>query len=434
MRAGFVGLGCLVAAVAAVPPDATEATRGRRRRLNHAGEVRRVARLWAETPEAHHRASPAAASLLADAAALSGGGGATLQPEGELLPVAFSWSNASGVDYLTPVRNQHIPRYVRSPPRRPSNPCPPNQPPAHARAHFHPPHPATRRLCPQCGSCWAYAATSTLADRWNIASVRNEGRLPHLQLATQHLIGCAPEAGTCQGGDDLAVYSYAAQSGIPHESCSAYMAQDMKCSAEDGITDTNRPPCYNCDEHSNCFVMPKYHKLFARPGSVRRVAGPAAMRRELHANGPLSCGIVASDKLEKRYESGVFAETLDNDSRINHVVELVGWGTDEFNNQYWVRTSPEPARALRTPHRREPTATCPCTCTLLTRRRLCFLVVCACVCACRAQLARNSWGYEWGEGGFFRIVTSENRGPLGTGNNLIEEECAFATPDRFAVE
>jgi len=329
-----------------VPPDATEATRGRRRRLNHAGEVRRVARLWAETPEAHHRASPAAASLLADAAALSGGGGATLQPEGELLPVAFSWSNASGVDYLTPVRNQHIPRY--------------------------------------CGSCWAYAATSTLADRWNIASVRNEGRLPHLQLATQHLIGCAPEAGTCQGGDDLAVYSYAAQSGIPHESCSAYMAQDMKCSAEDGITDTNRPPCYNCDEHSNCFVMPKYHKLFARPGSVRRVAGPAAMRRELHANGPLSCGIVASDKLEKRYESGVFAETLDNDSRINHVVELVGWGTDEFNNQYW--------------------------------------------------LARNSWGYEWGEGGFFRIVTSENRGPLGTGNNLIEEECAFATPDRFAVE
>ena len=83
-----------------------------------------------------------------------------------------------------------------------------------------------------------------------------------------------------------------------------------------------------------------------------------------------------------QYEGGIFSEVQpDNDARINHVVGVVGWGTDEDNNSYWV--------------------------------------------------VRNSWGTEWGEDGFMRIVTSDNQGPAGTGNNMIEEECAFAEVDRF---
>ena len=43
-------------------------------------------------------------------------------------------------------------------------------------------------------------------------------------------------------------------------------------------------------------------------------------------------------------------------------------------------------------------------------------------------------GTEWGEDGFLRLVTSDNTGPLGTGNNLVETECTMATPDRYAKE
>ena len=112
------------------------------------------------------------------------------------------------------------------------------------------------------------------------------------------------------------------------------------------------------------------------------VTSPTAMRKELHENGPIVCGIMATQKMEHDYSGGIFAEpTSEKDSRINHVVEVVGWGKDPQGNSYW--------------H------------------------------------ARNSWGTEWGEGGFMRIVTSDNKGPAGTGNNLIEKLCVFATPDRY---
>ena len=108
------------------------------------------------------------------------------------------------------------------------------------------------------------------------------------------------------------------------------------------------------------------------------------MKAEIYANGPISCGIQATNKMEHRYSGGVFSEAAsETDSRINHVVGVVGWGVDHVGNEYWV--------------------------------------------------VRNSWGTEWGEDGFMRLVTSANTGPAGKGNNLVETECTYAVPDRYAV-
>ena len=121
-----------------------------------------------------------------------------------------------------------------------------------------------------------------------------------------------------------------------------------------------------------------------REHSIGTLSGAPAMKAEIFQNGPISCGIQATNAMEHKYANGVFGEPPSEiDSRINHVVEVVGWGTDNKNNNYW--------------H------------------------------------VRNSWGTEWGEDGFMRLVTSDNPGPAGNGNNLVETECTYATPDRYAL-
>ena len=98
----------------------------------------------------------------------------------------------------------------------------------------------------------------------------------------------------------------------------------------------------------------------------------------------------------------------DVDSRINHVVEVVGWGVDDEGDE----CNGAASRANAAP---------------LSPRVL------APLSSFTDWHVRNSWGAEWGENGFMRIVTSENNGPSGTGNNLIETECSYAVPDRYSI-
>lgn len=269
---------------------------------------------------------------------------------GELMPQDFNWGNVSGVSFLIPMRNQHIPLY--------------------------------------CGSCWAFASTNVLSDRWNVRYRNSGSPPPNIMLSTQNVLSCGnalTKCGTCQGGDDVPVFTYAQTHGIPHESCSNYMAVDTTCDANGPIGGTNRPQCYNCDEETVCYSIKEYHRLYVREGSIGTASGGSAMKAEILANGPISCGIMATPAMEHHYSYGVFSEPPSEiDSRINHLVEVVGWGVDDKANEYW--------------------------------------------------RVRNSWGEEWAEGGFMRIVTSDNTGPAGTGNNLIETECTYATPDRWSLQ
>ena len=251
------------------------------------------------------------------------------------LPTDFSWSNVNGTNYLGTVRNQHIPVY--------------------------------------CGSCWAMGSTSALADRYNIA--RGPGYFPSAYLSVQNVISCGNDAtgcGTCNGGDDLPVYKYAAEEGIPDETCNNYRAENEQC-----LSATYGSECYTCSPGSaGCAGIESYKRLYA--DEYGSCDGYAKMKAEIYARGPISCGVDANAEMEA-YTGGIFSS---KGSSINHIISIAGWGVEPTTgDEYWV--------------------------------------------------LRNSWGEPWGEEGFMRIVTSENKGPAGTDNLAVERECAFATVKAF---
>jgi len=244
-----------------------------------------------------------------------------------------------------------------------------------------------------CGSCWAFAATSVLADRWYIrqllADRSGKAQPTVLRLSVQNVLSCGNKAtgcGTCHGGTDASVYEYSRLAGIPDDSCSSYMAVDTTCHENAPVTDTNKPGCYTCwpdqDEGkpAKCVALTTFRKLFS--SAVGSVRGPDEMKAEIYARGPISCGIDATDELEAYAPGTTFAQPASSPlTGINHVVSVVGWGLDEAGNSYWK--------------------------------------------------IRNSWGVAWGDEGFARIVTSFNLGPLGTNNNLVESECYYGVVDRY---
>merc|ERR1719410_2353185 len=93
------------------------------------------------------------------------------------------------------------------------------------------------------------------------------------------------------------------------------------------------------------------------------------IKSEIYARGPVAAGVNANEILE--YMGGIINMPYKS-KEIDHIVSIVGWGTDEnTNTQYWI--------------------------------------------------VRNSWGEYWGERGFFRIVLGSNQ--LG-----IEGTCSWANP------
>lgn len=94
------------------------------------------------------------------------------------------------------------------------------------------------------------------------------------------------------------------------------------------------------------------------------------MKAEIHAHGPISCGIHVSDAFVE-YTGGIYSEHI-RFPMINHEISVVGYGHDDESGQdYWI--------------------------------------------------GRNSWGSYWGEWGFFRMKMH--------GDGLaIESDCVAGIP------
>lgn len=246
------------------------------------------------------------------------------------LPANFDWRNNNGVNFATWNVNQHIPIY--------------------------------------CGSCWAQAATASLADRFNIHFPNHSPSA--IALNPQMIVNCQA-GGSCNGGDPVGVYHYAYSHGIPDSSCVQYVAANLqgKCAPEDICKDCHGPaPDADKDGQENCWAVTNYKKYYV--SDYYSFSGARKMKAEIFKNGPISCGIDATDKLHV-YSGGIFSEKKAMPI-INHIISVIGWGYDEATKtEFWI--------------------------------------------------ARNSWGTYWGEQGMFRIEMHQN-------NLAIETDCNAGIP------
>jgi len=257
------------------------------------------------------------------------------------LPADWDWRNINGTNFLTESRNQHIPQY--------------------------------------CGACWAFGTLSSFNDRIKIA---RKGAFPETILAPQVLINCGG-GGSCNGGNVGGVFEYMERHGLPDETCQNYEATN------DGNDCHPLGVCETCSPNGTCtqvtneklWTLASYGYAHTGPdkdASGATVGNSEKLKAEIMQNGPLACGIHATDELEaygtttpvSSYPGGIFEQRV-LFAMPNHILSIVGWGTDKENGEYWI--------------------------------------------------IRNSWGTYWGEEGYAKIRMD--------GKNLgVDRTCSWATP------
>lgn len=190
----------------------------------------------------------------------------------------------------------------------------------------------------QCGSCWAFASTATIESHVALAS----GTL--LTLSTQQLVSCAPNplqcggTGGCFGSVPEVAFQYAQLYGMTTEWMFPYTS----------YFGGDAPVCnMNMSKVPAVAEITGYQKL--------PVNDYEAVMDALVNIGPLAVNVQAD--VWKDYVGGVY-DGCNNMSNValDHVVSLVGYGTDPKLGHYW--------------------------------------------------LVRNSWDATWGEQGYIRLRRS----------------------------
>uniref|UniRef100_A0A6M2DUC3 SMB domain-containing protein n=1 Tax=Xenopsylla cheopis TaxID=163159 RepID=A0A6M2DUC3_XENCH len=201
-----------------------------------------------------------------------------------------------------------------------------------------------------CGSSWAVSTVNVAADRLAILSKGRET----VRLSAQNLLACNKRHQKgCRGGHLDVVWQYLRKNGVVDEKCYPYEASDRGCRIHRGDNLLT----------AQCNIPEKVLRTdLYSVGPAYRLHNDTDVMHELMVSGPVQ----ATMKVYRdffAYAGGIYKHSSHSGSHEYryHSVKIVGWGEDTSSYppvKYWT--------------------------------------------------VANSWGREWGDDGYFRIVRGTN--------------------------
>ena len=164
----------------------------------------------------------------------------------------------------------------------------------------------------QCGSCWAFAASEVLSDRFCIKTNGNT----NVVLSPQDLVSCDHSDFGCQGGMLDSSWKYLVNTGIVSDECLPYSSGDGS-SAE-------------CPNAGNCKsgIWRKFKaSTFNQFNSIEEI------KQSIFIDGPVEAGFDVYDDFFS-YSGGIYVRSSDNLVG-GHAVKTIGWGV-ENGIEYWI--------------------------------------------------------------------------------------------------
>lgn len=261
-----------------------------------------------------------------------------------------------------------------------------------------------------CGSCWAFASNSTLADRFNIQSMG----LLSINLSPTKMLLCSdvnlsnPISSEMEEVDDIS--NFACFGNTLNKACDylyIYGSNTIKCISYDNFDDIDKyqdiskfkefsklPLCSkiagpNLDMCDDKIILESRKEIIGKPARFYRAfrvygiygttlyngkGSEEQIRIEIYKWGPVCTAFeVYPNFYTFDPQSEIYEWDGKGDKISGHAVEIVGWG-EENGKKYWQ--------------------------------------------------VKNSWGKNWGKNGYFKMIR-------GTNNCKIEENCLGMLPDFF---
>lgn len=168
----------------------------------------------------------------------------------------------------------------------------------------------------RCGSCWAFAITSSVADR-----IRIKGG-PSVLLSPQHLLNCIYPS--CEGADIDEALSLLPKSGFVPEIEIPYQQLD------------GGPVIQKCNKNLDGYhVNIENYKTYVIDGSGEDLI--RNMKAHIYHDGPIIGAMLEVYPDINNYDGVSIYEPRPNQtSEGGHAIEIIGWGKNENNIPYWI--------------------------------------------------------------------------------------------------